>query len=88
MSRTGNRDYRARRAKLLATADTCWLCGQWIDPALTYPDPMSGSADHVTAVADGGHNLGLLMPAHVVCNKARGNKPADAVRYNPTSERW
>ena len=88
MSRTGNRDYRARRAKVLAANDVCWLCGQWIDPLLTHPDPMSGTADHVTPIAKGGHNLGALMPAHLACNKRRGAKDADDVRYNPTSEQW
>ncbi|OZD23830.1 hypothetical protein CH253_08180 [Rhodococcus sp. 06-156-3C] len=74
MGRTGHRTYRKRRARLKRQSDVCWLCGEWIDPSLTYPDPMSFSADHVTPVSKGGHNLGPLKAAHYGCNSSRGNR--------------
>ena len=50
LSRTGHWRYRKRRAHLRKREDTCWVCGQWIDPDLVFPHPMlSWSADHVRA---------------------------------------
>lgn len=74
MSRTGHRAYRAKRARLKRNSDTCWLCGKHINPDLTYPHPMSFTADHVTPVSKGGHNLGELRAAHFECNTRRGNR--------------
>lgn len=75
MSRTGHRTYRAKRARLLRDNDTCHLCGGWINPNHKYPHPMSGTADHITPISKGGHNLGDLAAAHWICNTKRGNKP-------------
>lgn len=76
MGRTGHRTYRAKRAKLQRDNDTCWLCGGPIHPDHKYPHPLSFSADHVTPVSKGGHNLGELKPAHLKCNQGRGNRVA------------
>jgi len=56
-------EYRRRRAQLLATDDTCWLCGK----------PGADTADHVIPVSQGGAD-GPLRPAHKRCNSARGNR--------------
>jgi 5-methylcytosine-specific restriction endonuclease McrA len=75
-TRTHDYIYRQNRARALKNSDICWLCGQWIDPELTWPDPYSGSADHVIPVSRGGNNRGEVKAAHLRCNKRRGHKPA------------
>lgn len=80
MGRTGNRRYRRERAAILKGDVVCWLCGQPIDKALAWPDPMSASADHVLPHADGGSDSRQQMkPAHLGCNSRRGRRDADTV---------
>jgi hypothetical protein len=74
MSRTKDHVYLRNRAKAFAVSDICWVCGQWIDPELTWPDPWSRSADHVLPVSRGGHNRGEVKPCHLRCNMRRGRK--------------
>jgi hypothetical protein len=70
-SRTKDRTYLRNREHCLTNSDTCWLCGQWIDPNLKWPDPYSACADHVIPLARGGHLHGELKPAHLRCNNRR-----------------
>jgi hypothetical protein len=65
MSRTKDHVYLRNRTHILANSDVCWLCGQWIDPSLKWPDPWSASADHITPVSRGGDNRGQLQAAHL-----------------------
>lgn len=75
MSRTGDTQYRRKRAKILKGANlTCAWCNLPIDKTLKAPHPMSPSADHITPIAAGGHNLGPLQPMHLGCNKSAGAK--------------
>ena len=75
MARTSDRPYRRRRARVLSAERLwCHLCGSEIDKSLRWPHPLSATADHITAVADGGWNLGPLAPAHKRCNEERGAK--------------
>ena len=73
-TRTKDRTYLRNRAQAFATSDVCWLCGQWIDVTLTWPDPWSKSGDHVTPLSRGGHIRGEVAPAHLRCNQRRGRK--------------
>lgn len=73
MGRTSHRAYRRNRARTLRREDACHLCGEWIDPSRRWPDPWSGSADHVQPTSLGGDNLGELRAAHLGCNSRRGN---------------
>jgi 5-methylcytosine-specific restriction endonuclease McrA len=51
------------------------FCGLHVGPALTYPDPMYPSLDHIVPVSEGGTNdVWTLQLAHTVCNQARGNR--------------
>ena len=70
-SRTSHRAYRRNRARVIRNADTCAVCGQPLNPDLKFPDPLSTSADHITPIADGGHNLGPLQACHLRCNQKR-----------------
>lgn len=75
MSRTGDRGYRTKRAKLLAADDlVCARCGFPIDKNFKFPHPFSATADHITPIAAGGHNLGPLQPMHLCCNQSEGAK--------------
>lgn len=91
MSRTGDRTYQRNRKRVLATSDVCWLCGNWIDPELEYPDPFSASFDHDIPVSLGGDNRGAGQAAHLDCNKRRGNKTREQVmaeRQPQHGRRW
>lgn len=73
-ARTRDRRYRRQRDHIKATEDTCWLCGQWIDPDLPTNHPRSFNADHVIPVSMGGSNHGRLRASHKDCNQRRGAK--------------
>lgn len=62
-----------RKAKAARESGSCWLCGEAIDLRLKYPHPLSATADHVKALANGGELLGQMRPSHKVCNERRGN---------------
>lgn len=73
--RRGGHSVPAGRWRRLCDRDgyACWICREPIDPRLTFPNPMSGSTDHVVPLVLGGsdsdHNL---RPAHFSCNSKRG----------------
>lgn len=55
----------------------CGICSQAVDPALTSPEPMSASIDHIVPVSLGGnHTRANVRLAHLRCNTKRGNRPA------------
>lgn len=88
MSRTGHRTYRNKRARALAGANlTCAWCGNPIDKTLKYPHPQSPSADHITPIAAGGHNLGKLQPMHLRCNIQKG-KGREHLRPTRHARNW
>lgn len=80
MARTGNRRYRANRARTLEGEPVCCLCGQPIDTTLRAPHPMSPSAHHRIPYAHGGGDeVGNLGPAHLVCNQRQGDKTTPVI---------
>lgn len=52
----------------------CHLCGQPIDWDAHWASGKAFTADHIDAVATGGHMHGKLKPAHRSCNSQRGAK--------------
>lgn len=84
------RAYRRASERLKQQARTrglpCWLCGQAIDFDADYREPLSFTADHVQALANGGPILGTLKPAHRRCNSRRGK--GDRVERTPTTREW
>jgi hypothetical protein len=55
----------------------CHICGQSVDPSLSYPDPMSASLDHVIPLAagtdaGGWHSKENLSTSHLRCNLRKG----------------
>lgn len=51
----------------------CGICGQPVDPRLTYPHRMSASLDHVVPMSLGGDHLTTnVQCAHLKCNMDKG----------------
>jgi len=51
----------------------CWICRLPIDAALSPPDRLAGTADHVLPLSKGGSDTdGNLRAAHFSCNCRRG----------------
>lgn len=84
------RDERRRARKVRAPFDdfdsaeiyerdgwVCGICSDPVDHALTYPDPMSASLDHIEPLSLGGsHTRDNSRCAHLRCNIRRGNRVA------------
>jgi 5-methylcytosine-specific restriction endonuclease McrA len=51
---------------------------------------MSKSVDHLIPIVKGGSETDRanVKLAHLYCNKARGAKDIDEVRYTPQSQEW
>lgn len=51
----------------------CRLCGEPVNPAATWPDPLSASLDHVMPIIAGGaHSRANSQTAHWICNVRKG----------------
>lgn len=90
-----DRAYVAKREALKRqckkTGALCWLCHKPFDYDLDWKHPMSFTADHVEAIANGGSMTGELRPAHRSCNSRRQATPVETVkRAVPlrTSKQW
>lgn len=75
----GGKAYRKKRENLKRRVAKdnlpCVWCGKAIDTSLDKNDPMSFTADHPKAVANGGHISDQeLEPMHRRCNSQKGNK--------------
>lgn len=52
----------------------CWLCEQYIDPDIAYPDPRSKALHCVVPVSRGGMlTVWNCVPTHRECNLRQGN---------------
>lgn len=84
------RSYREATARLKRQTQKnnwpCWLCREPFDWDLPYHDRMAFTADHVTSLAQGGHILGALKPAHRKCNSSRNDGRGE--QRLPTTRRW
>ena len=62
---------------------TCQLCGEGVDPTLTFPNVMSASIDHVVPICEGGLDAPWnVQLAHFSCNsrKHRGSRVGAQLR--------
>lgn len=86
-------EFDKNKRRILATQDTCGICGKPVDKALKFPHPLSPTIDHIIPVDKGGHpsSLDNLQLAHFCCNRAKSNKvrPSSAAtgRNEPLSNR-
>lgn len=78
----GHRAYRRQRRILKRKQLPCTWCGQPIDYTLPYTHPMSYTADHTVALANGGELLQDLQPMHRKCNSAKGVGTVVTLRPN------
>lgn len=70
------RVYDKNRKRILATQDTCGICGRPVDKSLRFPHPMSAVVDHIIPVDRGGSpdDIDNLQLAHMCCNRAKSDK--------------
>lgn len=74
-ARTTRAKYSAKAIAARAGSNDCTLCGDAVDLSLRFPDPFSGSVDHIVPVARGGSNeINNLQLAHLVCNMRKGSR--------------
>ena len=68
--------YEKNRKVIMATQDTCGICGGRVDMSLKSPDPMSPCVDHIIPINKGGHPSALanLQLAHWSCNRQKSDK--------------
>ena len=65
---------RVAREGLTCGHGSDYGCGKPIDTTIPYPNRMSFSADHPTALANGGHMVRQeLVPMHLGCNSSKGD---------------
>lgn len=84
------------RKRVLATYDTCAICGREVDKTLPAGHPLAPEVDEIVPVSRGGspYDWDNLQLVHRICNERKGNKMAgdeDLPRVeNPTpvSRAW
>ena len=84
------------RKRVIATYDTCAICGREVDKTLHYLDPLAPEVDEIIPVSRGGspYDWDNLQLVHRVCNQRKGNKMAGDIDLgkveNPTpvSRAW
>lgn len=69
-------NYERNRKRILATQNTCGICGHPVDFSLKTPHPMSATIDHIVPIAKGGHpsDIDNLQLAHWTCNRQKSDK--------------
>jgi len=68
--------YAKNKKRIMATQNTCGICGRPVDMTLKPPDPMAPCVDHIIPIAKGGHPSALenLQLAHWSCNRQKSDK--------------
>lgn len=66
------------RKRVIATYDTCAICGREVDKTLPYLDPLAPEVDEIVPVARGGspYDWDNLQLVHRICNQKKGSKMA------------
>ena len=84
------------RKRVIATYDTCALCGREVDKTLPYLDPLAPEVDEIVPVSRGGspYDWDNLQLVHRVCNQRKGSKMAGDIDLSgvqnptPVSRAW
>ncbi len=68
--------YEKNRRRIMATQNTCGICGRPVDMSLKPPDPGAPVVDHIVPINKGGHPSALenLQLAHASCNRQKSDK--------------
>ena len=66
----------ALRKRVLATYDTCAICGREVDKSLPPNDPLAPEVDEIVPVSRGGspYDWDNLQLVHRICNQKKGNR--------------
>src|SRR5699024_2525936 len=73
-------NYERNRKRIMATQNTCGICGHQVDFSLKTPHPMSATIDHIVPVNGPGgiqghpSDISNLQLAHWACNRQKSNK--------------
>ena len=72
---THRAQYDRNKKKILASQDTCGICGKPVDKSLRWPHPMCATIDHIIPVNRGGHpsSIDNLQLAHWTCNRQKSD---------------
>lgn len=68
--------FERNKKRILATQNTCGICGKPVDMTLKNPHPLSACIDHIIPVSKGGHpsDIDNLQLAHFTCNRQKSDK--------------
>ena len=68
--------FEKNRKRILATQDTCAICGKPVDKTLKPPNPLAPTIDHIIPLAKGGHpsDIENLQLTHATCNRQKSDK--------------
>ena len=68
--------FARNRKIILATQNTCGICGRAVDKSLKAGDPLSPVVDHIVPVSKNGHpsDIDNLQLAHAGCNRQKSDK--------------
>ena len=69
-------NYERNRKRILATQNTCGICGHPVDFSLKTPHPMSATINHIIPITKNGHpsDISNLQLAHWTCNRQKSDK--------------
>jgi len=67
--------FERNKKRIMATQDTCGICGKLVDKSIPYPNPLSPCIDHIVPIDRGGHpsDIANLQLAHWICNRQKSN---------------
>ena len=68
--------YARNKKSIMATQNTCGICGAPVDKTLPHGDPMAPTIDHIIPIAKGGHpsDMDNLQLSHWTCNRQKSDK--------------
>ena len=68
--------FAKNRKRILATENTCGICGKQVDMGLKYGEPLAPCIDHIIPINKGGHPSAVdnLQLAHWTCNRQKSDK--------------
>lgn len=69
-------NYERNKKRIMATQNTCGICGHPVDFSLKPPHPMAPTIDHIIPVSKNGHpsDIDNLQLAHWTCNRQKSDK--------------
>jgi len=68
--------FTKNKKRIMATQNTCGICGKQVDMSLKNGDPLAPCIDHIIPISKGGHPSALdnLQLVHWTCNRQKSDK--------------